>query len=100
MFVTGCTMTAATVLRTGVGCLELWSDRAPELFELSARSREGTAGAGKAQSEFRDQLIAVARESSALAVRELRRGLDDLDAFTRPEENPAGRSRRPYKAKR
>lgn len=100
MFVTGCAMTAATVVRTGVGCLELWSRRAPLLFDLDARSREGKAGARAAQAEFRDELIGLARDSSALAVRELRRGLDDLDAFTRPAEEPAARSRRPYKAKR
>jgi hypothetical protein len=100
MFVTGCTMTAATVVRTGVGCLQLWSERAPLLLELGARAREPTAVAAEAQGHFRDELLAVARDSSALAVRELRRGLDDLDLFTRLPEKPAARPRRRHKAKR
>jgi len=98
MLATGLAMTAATVLRAGVGCLELWSERAPLLIELEARARDDEASG--AEAELRDELLAVARESSALAVRELQRGLIDLDSFTRPDEPMNGRPRRPYKAKR
>ncbi len=93
-------MGAATLIRAGVGCVELWSERAPSLVKLSAESREQKAGAGKAQAEFRDELIAIARDSSEIALRELRRGLEDIDTFTRPDEEQASRPSRPYKAKR
>jgi hypothetical protein len=91
-------MSAASAIRAGVGCVELWSERAPSLVKLVSESRDGAASAGKAQGEFRDELIAIARDSSEVALRELRRGLEDLDTFTRPDER-AARSSRPYKAK-
>jgi hypothetical protein len=93
-------MGAASVIRAGVGCAELWSQRAPSLVKLVAESREQAIGAGKAQAQFRDELLAMARDSSEVALRELRRGLEDLDTFTRPDEEPAGPPTRPYRAKR
>jgi hypothetical protein len=53
----------------------------------------------KAQAAFRDDLIALARDSAELSWRELRRGVDELDAFTRPHEEPGGRPQRPYRVK-
>jgi len=93
-------MSAATVLRTGVGCAELLAQRAPGLMQLGAQTRAGSEGAAVAQARFRDELIALARDSSELALREIRRGIEDLDSFTRPEEDaePAP-ERRFYKAK-
>jgi hypothetical protein len=93
-------MSAATAFRTGVGCLELWSESGPKLMKLGFESWEGSSNSGRAQTEFRDELIALARGSSEVALRELHRGVDDLDAFTRPEEGQTARSTRPYKAKR
>ena len=52
-----------------------------------------------AQARFRDELIALARESSELALREIRRGLEDLDSFTRPDGDPEAAPRRAYRAK-
>jgi hypothetical protein len=92
-------MGAASVIRAGVGCAGLWSERAPSLAKLVAESREEAVSAGRAQAQFRDELLAMARDSSELALRELRRGLEDLDTFTRPEEEHPGQPRRPYKAK-
>jgi hypothetical protein len=100
MCTTGLMMSAATAFRTGVGCLELWSESGPKLMRLGFESWEATANSGKAQAEFRDELIALARGSSEVALSELRRGVDDLDAFTRPEEGRTERSTRPYKAKK
>jgi hypothetical protein len=100
MLATGCVMGAATLIRAGVACVELCSERAPSLLTLGAESREQTAGAGRAQAEFRDELIAIARDCSEVALRELRRGLEDLDTFTRPDEQQAARPSRPYKTKR
>jgi hypothetical protein len=99
MFTTGCMMSAATAFRTGVGCLELWTESAPKLMKLGVESWEATPSSGKAQAEFRDEMIALARSSSEVALTELRRGVDDLDAFTRPEEGQTAQATRPYKAK-
>jgi hypothetical protein len=100
MFTTGCMVSAATAFRVGVGCLETWSESMPKLVKLGFESWEGKGSSGRAQAEFRDELIALARSSSEVALSELRRGVDDLDAFTRPKEGQTARSTRPYKAKR
>jgi len=92
-------MSAATAFRTGVGCLELWYERAPSLLALGVESWDATESAGRAQAEFRDELIAMARSSSEIALRELRRGVDDLDSFTRPDEEPARQDSRLCKTK-
>jgi len=99
MLVTGAMIGAASILRVGVGCLELWSERLPSLIAMREQMRAETSAAGQAEGGFRDELVAIARESSDIALRELRRGVDDLDAFTRPEEPPSQRPKRPYKAK-
>ena len=92
MLAVGCVVGATSVARAGIGCVNLMSERLPQLLERA------TQGDG-ASAEFRDELIALARESSDVAVRELRRGLYDLDTFTRPEgEAPASRER-PYRTK-
>jgi hypothetical protein len=93
-------MGAASVLRTGIGCLQLWSERLPPLMQAGSEWREGRLDAAQAEAQFRDELLALARESSEIALRELRRGVYDLDAFTRPDEPPAEPSKRPYRAKR
>jgi hypothetical protein len=100
MFTTGCVMSAATAFRTGRGCLELCSERGASLVRLGLESQQAAENAARARGQFRDELIAMARDCTEIAVRELRRGVEDLDAFTRPEEPQAGRPRRPYKAKR
>jgi hypothetical protein len=69
-------------------------------MRLGFESWEATGNSGRAQAEFRDELIAMARGSSEIALSELRRGVDDLDAFTRPEDAQTRGSTRPYKAKR
>jgi hypothetical protein len=53
-----------------------------------------------AGAAFRDELIVLVRESAEVSWREMRRGVDDLDAFTRPG-GLDGRAlpSRPYRAK-
>ena len=75
--------------------LRVWM---PSLLQVGAEWREEGPGARAAEGRFRDELIAFARDSSEIAARELRRGLDDLDAFTRPERTGDEPSRR-YRAK-
>jgi hypothetical protein len=100
MLATGWVIGAATAMRTGLGWLSLWSERVPPLVSLGAELRDEESGAGQAVGRFRDELLAIARDSSELAARELRRGLEDLDAFTREAESHPTDGRRPYKVKR
>jgi hypothetical protein len=99
MFATGWAVGAATMIRTGLGWLALWSERVPPLVSLGEQLREGKPGTDQAVGRFRDELIAIARDSSELAARELRRGLEDLDAFTRDPESGPTDGRRQYKVK-
>ena len=99
MLAAGSLVTSATAFRVGAGCLELWLDRAPVLVRLAAQASLGGAGTGPAQAAFRDDFIALARDSAEVSWRELRRGVDDLDAFTRPDEEPGERPHRPYRVK-
>jgi hypothetical protein len=99
MLATGMAMGAASVVRAGIGCLELWSERLPPLVQLGRESEEERSDATQTEGQFRDGLIALARESSEIALRELKRGVHDLDAFTRPDEPPAEQAARPYRAK-
>ena len=97
MLAAGSLVTSATAFRVGAGCLELWLDRAPALVRLGAQASLGGAGTGTAGAAFRDDFIALARDAAEVSWRELRRGVDDLDAFTRPDEEPGERPHRPYR---
>jgi hypothetical protein len=99
MLATGSLVASATAFRVGAGCLELLVERTPLLVRLAVQASAGGAGTGKAQAAFRDDLLALARDSAEVSWRELRRGVDDLDAFTRPEEEQAERPHRPYRVK-
>jgi hypothetical protein len=52
-----------------------------------------------AQVAFRDEMIALARESAEVGWRELRRGVDQYDALTRAGDPPAPRPHRPQRVK-
>jgi hypothetical protein len=100
MLTPGSLVSSATAFRVGVSCIELWVERAPPLARLAVSASLGGRGeVRKAQAAFRDDLIALARDSAELSWRELRRGVDELDAFTRPHEEPGGRPQRPYRVK-
>jgi hypothetical protein len=99
MLVTGSLVSSATAFRVGAGCLELLVERTPLLVREACRASLGGAETGRAQAAFRDDLIALARDSAEVSWRELRRGVDDFDAFTRPHHEPAGRPHRPYRVK-
>jgi hypothetical protein len=92
---------AATAFRVGAGCLELLAQRTPPLVGLALRASAGGSDTQHAEAMLRDELVALARESAELSWRELRRGVDRLDASTRPPPaNTAnGRPRRPYRVK-
>jgi hypothetical protein len=99
MLATGSLVSSATAFRVYASCLEKWVERTPPLARLAVRASVGGAEAGKAQAAFRDELIGLARDWAEVSWRELRRGVDDLDAFTRYDEEPGARPHRPYRAK-
>jgi hypothetical protein len=99
MLAAGSLVTSAAAFRVGAGCLELWLQRTPPLVKHAVRASFGGAGASRAQAEFRDELLGLAREWAEVSWREVRRGVDDLDAFTRPGEGPGERPHRPYRVK-
>ena len=99
MLTTGLVVYSATVFRVGVSCLELVAKRTPALARLAVTASFGGGETRKAQAAFRDDLLALARESAELSWRELRRGVDELDAFTRPGDKPGARPHRPYRVK-
>jgi hypothetical protein len=99
MLTTGSLVSSATAFRVGVSCIELWVERAPPLVRLAVSASLGGREMRKAQAAFRDDLIALARDSAEVSWRELRRGVDDLDAFTRPHEETGVRPQRPYRVK-
>jgi hypothetical protein len=100
MLAAGSLASSTTAFRVGVGQLSLLLERTPPLVRLAVRASVGGAEASRAEAEFRDDLLALARESAEMSWRELRRGLDDLDAFSRPGEEPSAEPHRPYRAKR
>src|SRR5947209_16349173 len=97
-------MSAASAVRAGSGCLELWSQRVPPLVRLAAELDESAEGSTEErdamEGRVREELMALARESAEIVMREIRRGLEDLETFTRSEEEGPGGAARPYRAKR
>jgi hypothetical protein len=99
MLAAGSLASSTTAFRVGLGQLSLLLDRTPPLVTLAVRASVGGPEAARAQAQFRDDVLALARESAEASWRELRRGLDDFDAFSRPGEEPMMQPHRPYRAK-
>ena len=97
----GSLVTSTTAFRVGAAWLELWAKRTPPLARLAVMSALGGEEAATAAATFRDDLIALAGEAIATSSRELRRGRQDFENFTRPpgEQQPADRPHRPYRVK-
>jgi hypothetical protein len=92
--VAGAIVGSATAVRAGSKCLLTVAARTPPLVVVALRA---SGGAATAQATFRDELLELARDTAELSWRELRRGLDDFDAVTRPSGE---RTRaRPYRVK-
>lgn len=99
LLTTGTVVGATTTVRVGVASLQLLGRRVPPLAVLAAQASLGGPGTARAQATFRDELLATARESAEISWREMRRGIDRLDALTRPGDEPAAPHRRPYRVK-
>jgi hypothetical protein len=83
----------------GAGCASLLRRRSGPLVGLAVRASVG-AGDPAAEATLRDELVALARESAELSWREMRRGVDAFDAYTRPIDPPRSASpHRPYRVK-
>jgi hypothetical protein len=91
---TGSVLSAATSVRVAAGCAGLVAGRAPRLLGLALSGAVGT----RAQWAFRDEILALARESAELSWREMRRGVDALDVSTRNGQ-AGGPVARPYRVK-
>ncbi len=91
---TGALVGSATAVRVGAKCLVTIAGRTPPLLAVALRA---SGGAPRAQATFRDELLELARDAAELSWRELRRGLDDFDAVTRPAGERT--RRRPYRVK-
>jgi hypothetical protein len=97
---TGSFTSVATAFRVGTNCGALVVERVPPLIRMALEGSIGRAGAQVAQAAFRDEVIALARDSAEVSWREMRRGVDDLDALTRSDgRTSAAAPRRPYRAK-
>jgi hypothetical protein len=100
MLAAGSLVSSATAFRVGVTWLGLWAERTPPLIRLGVRASLGGAGAGRARAELRDDLIAIGRDAAEASFREMRRGVDEFDAFTRPDEDEPPEPRRRNRVKR
>ena len=99
MLAAGSLVSSATAFRVGVGCLELWLERAPDLAKLAVRASLGGADGGRAQAAFRDDFLVFAGDAVEGTWHELRRGVDELDALTRRQDEPGERPHRPSRVK-
>ncbi len=70
---------ATTAFRAGAGYLGVWSSRAPQLMRLSLDACMRSPG--REDGCLREELVAFARESADVVVDEVRRGIDDLEAY-------------------
>ena|SRR2546426_923393 len=100
MLAAGSLVSAASAFRVSANALELLVERAPSLVRLAVEASAGFADTGSAQAAFRDELIALVRDSAELSWRELRRAVDEFDALTRPADGrPERPRRRPHRVK-
>jgi hypothetical protein len=99
MLATGSVVMAATAFRVGASCVDLLAGRTPPLVRLAIGSLTCPSDLGEAQAVFRDELLALMRESAEASWREMRRGVEDFDAFTRPEDGAERAPGRPYRVK-
>jgi hypothetical protein len=90
---------ATTAVRVGAGCARLLGRRSGPLVSLAVQAWFGS-DPQTAEATLRDELVALARESAELSWRELRRGVDALDSYTRPIDRPRrDQPERPYRVK-
>lgn len=87
-----------TSLRTGLRMMELTTEHAPGLMQLASDTAAGDADAEAAKANLREGLVTLAREVAEAGWQEARRGVDDFDLMTRPDED-GGDHNRPWRVK-
>jgi hypothetical protein len=100
MLAAGSLVSSATAFRVGVGWLSLWADRTPPLLRLAVLASLGGVEAGRARAEIRDDLLALGRDAAESSYREMRRGVDEFDAFTRADDGGPPAPVRRHRVKR
>jgi hypothetical protein len=99
MLATGSLVASATAVRVALGSAELVVQRTPPLLSRAVSASFGGSQSATAEAVFRDNLLALARDSADLGYREMRRAVDQLDALTRPRQATGARPHRPYRVK-
>jgi hypothetical protein len=92
MAAVGPALGAATVFRTSVGWLDVWSKHGPQLVKSGLEAWEPESGAEDAEKKFNDELIAIAREATDVYVKQVQQGIKDLETFSQPPKG-GGRKR-------
>jgi hypothetical protein len=85
MVATGSFVGVATAFRLGTSNLGLAVTRTPPLMMLAVKASSRSTDAANAQEAFHDEVVAFARESAEVSWLEVRRGIDQFDALTRPD---------------
>ena len=99
MLATGSLVYSATALRVALSSAELIAQRTPPLLGRAVNASFGGRETGASGAVFRDDLLALARETADISYREMRRAVDQLDALTRPRQAPGARPHRPHRVK-
>src|SRR4051794_21105766 len=99
MLATGSLVASATAVRVAISSAELFVQRTPPLVSRALGASFGSRAPATSEAAFRDDLLALARDSADLGYREMRRAVDQLDALTRPKDRAGTRPHRPYRVK-
>ena len=89
----------ATSFRTGLRMIEIAAKQGPSLIAGASSTARATEkdDIEKAQAQLREAMVTMAREIAEASWQEARRGVDDFDAMTRPDDD--GDHRRPWRVK-
>lgn len=80
---------AATACRMSVGYATVWWERTPKLVDLWFEAWAPSADTTDAANAFHKQVLDAAHESAQVVVDEFKRGLDEVEHWTRPREPAA-----------
>ncbi len=82
-FAASYTMLASGVLRMAARTLELYTERAAALAQLTLGSMSGSESSPTAQAVLRDEILGLMREFAEIASQETRSSIAEFDEWTR-----------------